>query len=128
MIFSLSVLEFAAIEKERTTIESRKSGLKVTIVESEEKVDLPNNSPFVNWREAKKFSGPLPFTFTFNKSKNEVLIIQGVRQNWKPNSVKVIYYESTFINSFKSASLANAFIIKDVSYFWKKGRTEKWIQ
>jgi hypothetical protein len=50
---------------------------------------LPEHSPFADWKEARRFAGPLPFTFTYNKDTKEVLFIEGVRQNWTPNPVKV---------------------------------------
>ena len=77
---------------------------------------------------ARRFAGPLPFTFTYNKETKEVLIIEGVRQNWTPNPVKVIDYNFDFLSSLKLENplLANAFIIKNIPYYWKKGKIEKW--
>jgi hypothetical protein len=53
-----------------------------------------------------------------------VLIIEGVRENWKPTPVKVIDYHFSFIENFNfsSAQLANAFIIHNIPYWWKKGK------
>jgi uncharacterized protein YqjF (DUF2071 family) len=111
-------------------ISSINSNFKITIDKTEEEISLPEYSPFANWKEARKFAGPLPFTFTYNKETKEVLIIEGVRQNWKPNPVKVIDYDYHFLNSHKleNAVLANAFIIKNISYYWKKGKKELWIK
>jgi len=107
---------------------STKSKFKITIDKSEENISLPAHSPFSDWKEARKFAGPLPFTFTFNPATNEVLIIEGVRQNWTPNPVKVINYEFDFLNSLKLVNpiLANAFVIKNIPYYWKKGKIEIW--
>ena len=107
---------------------STKSKFKITIDKSEENISLPEHSPFSDWKEARKFAGPLPFTFTFNPATNEVLIIEGVRQNWTPNPVKVINYEFDFLNSLKLVNpiLANAFVIKNIPYYWKKGKIEIW--
>lgn len=109
-------------------IKSEKSGLEVTINLEKETPNLPDNSPFNDWKEARKFAGPLPFTFTFNKYKKEVLIIEGVRENWIPKSIEVTKYHSDFINSFNfhGIILANAFIIWDVPYQWKKGKIDPW--
>jgi hypothetical protein len=87
---------------------------------------LPEHSPFADWNEARRFAGPLPFTFTYIKETKEVLIIEGVRQNWTPNPVKVIDYNFDFLSTIKLESpvLANAFIIKDIPYNWKKGKIE----
>jgi hypothetical protein len=91
---------------------------------------LPNGSPFADWKEARRFSGPLPFTFTYNKPDKEVLIIEGVREKWKPTPVRVIDCNFSFINKMKltDAKLANAFMIKNVPYYWKKGKIEHWIK
>ena len=112
-----------------TEINSKKSGFKILIDNSDnENISLPNGSPFADWKEARKFSGPLPFTFTYNQSDKKVLIIEGVRENWKPTPVKVIDYNFSFIDNMKlsDAKLANAFIIKNIPYYWKKGKIEQW--
>jgi uncharacterized protein YqjF (DUF2071 family) len=114
-----------------TEINSEKSNFKILIDDSEnEDISLPTGTPFTNWKEARRFSGPLPFTFTYNNATNEVLIIEGVRENWKPIPVKVISYNFSFINNMKltDTKLANAFIIKNVPYHWKKGKIEQWIK
>jgi hypothetical protein len=91
-------------------------------------IALPAGSPFVDWKEARRFAGPLPFTFTYNPVSKQVLIIEGVRENWKPAPVKVIDYHFSFINSLKlqGATLANAFVIRNIPYYWKKGKIEQW--
>tara|TARA_R110002050_G_scaffold300769_1_gene472410 strand:+ start:40762 stop:41502 length:741 start_codon:yes stop_codon:yes gene_type:complete len=110
-------------------ISSIKSDFKIEIdtIENNE-ISLPENSPFTNWKEARRFAGPLPFTFTYNEKKKEVLIIEGVRQNWKPKPVKINNYRINFLDSlkFKNQALANAFIIENIPYQWKKGRKELW--
>ena len=109
-------------------IKSMKSGFTVKIDTSKKEKILPKNSPFENWKEARRFAGPLPFTFTYNEDKIEVLIIQGVRQNWKPKPIEIGDYNFTFLNKFhfKNCVLANAFVIENSPYYWKKGEIEKW--
>jgi len=109
-------------------ISSNKSKFKITIDKKEEGIALPENSPFADWKEARRFVGPLPFTFTYNSATKEVLIIEGVRQNWTPSPVKVIDYDFDFLNSLKLVNpiLANAFVIKNIPYYWKKGKIELW--
>ena len=116
------------LENNTKEIFSAKSKFKVKISSKEENISLPKNSPFADWKEARRFAGPLPFTFTINKEKKEVLIIEGVRQNWIPNPVEVIDYEFDFLKKLKLKNpiLANAFIIKNVPYYWKKGKKEVW--
>jgi hypothetical protein len=109
-------------------ISSIHSKFKIKIENTGENIPLPKHSPFSDWKEARKFAGPLPFTFTFNKTKNEVLIIEGVRQNWTPNPIKVIDYYIDYLQALnlENPVLANAFIIKNIPYYWKKGKIERW--
>src|ERR1700722_13920867 len=47
-----------------TEIYSNKSGFKIRIENpGMEDVPLPSGSPFTDWKEARRFAGPLPFTF-----------------------------------------------------------------
>jgi len=109
-------------------ISSARSKFSITIDLTEEEISLPENSPFHDWKEARRFAGPLPFTFTYNPVSKEVLIIEGVRQNWAPAPVKVIDYDFEFLRSLKLKDpiLANAFAIKNIPYYWKKGKIETW--
>jgi len=110
-------------------ISSVLSDFKITI-RTYEGVDiaLPSGSPFANWKEARKFAGPLPFTFTFDAESSKMLIIEGVRENWVPTPVEALNYHFSFLNNLhlKGIQLANVFIIKEIPYYWKKGKTEQW--
>jgi uncharacterized protein YqjF (DUF2071 family) len=110
------------------TISSVKSKLSITIDTTTGDVQLPGQSPFNDWNEARRFAGPLPFTFTYDNEKREVLIIEGVREHWTPSPVRVLDYQIDFLNTLETdtAVLANAFIIKNIPYYWKKGKKEKW--
>ncbi len=119
--------------KEKTTnntinVSAMQSSLNINVQIGTEDIGLPALSPFVDWKEARKFAGPLPFTFTYNEAKKEVLIIEGVRQNWTPMPLKVLNYTIPFLQELqlKEPILANAFIIKDIPYYWKKGKMEIW--
>lgn len=109
-------------------IKSVKSEFTLKINNTEKEINLPVNSPFENWKEARRFAGPLPFTFTYNEEKREVLIIEGVRQNWKPKPIEIVDYNFSFINkfNFQNSVLANAFVIENIPYYWRKGKIEKW--
>ncbi len=110
------------------TIKSEKSKFHLTIEETDSEIQIPENSPFTDWKDARKFAGPLPHTFTYNKADNSVLIILGVRQNWRPEPVKVESYNFEFLDNLnlKNVVLANAFEVKNIPYYWEKGRLEKW--
>ena len=109
-------------------VRSAGSGLFIRLETGNEVIHLPKKSPFADWKEARRFAGPLPFTFTYNPKTKKVLIIEGVRKNWVPQPIKVIDYGIPFLNSLglNRAILANAFIIYNTPYYWKKGRTELW--
>jgi uncharacterized protein YqjF (DUF2071 family) len=109
-------------------ISSLKSNFQIVIERTTEEIHLPEHSPFTDWKEARRFAGPLPFTFTYNAEDKSMLIIEGVRQNWKPEPVKVSNYRFEFLEALhlKEIALANAFEIENVPYYWKKGVLEKW--
>lgn len=111
-----------------TSIVSERSALNVEVKSDGDEIALPKDSPFKDWKEARRFAGPLPFTFTVNSETNEVLIIEGVREDWTPKPVEVIKYDIGFLKqkAFKGMVLANAFIIENIPYYWKKGRKEIW--
>lgn len=107
---------------------SKNSFINVIVGFPEHNVNLPETSPFVDWKQARRFAGPLPFTFSFNGNTREVLIVEGSRENWQPTPVKVIMADIGFLNELKleGMRLASAFVTKDIPYHWKKGRTELW--
>ncbi|SKC77503.1 DUF2071 domain-containing protein [Ohtaekwangia koreensis] len=109
-------------------VTSNKSGLQIKVDTKDTTIPLPFGSPFKDWKEARRFAGPLPFTFTYNAKRKEVLIIEGVREHWTPQPVAVIEHEVGFLQSLnlKQAILANAFVISNIPYYWKKGRIDLW--
>ncbi|HCS21166.1 MAG TPA: hypothetical protein DIW47_11515 [Bacteroidetes bacterium] len=110
------------------TISSENSNFHVTLEQTVTEIALPEGSPFADWKEARRFAGPLPFTFTCDEAVQTVLIIEGVRENWKPEPVKVESYHFDFLKSLnlENVVLANAFEIRNIPYFWKKGKLERW--
>lgn len=109
-------------------ISSARSGFKIKADISNKNAILPGNSPFSDWKEARRFAGPLPFTFSYKPERKEVLIIEGVRQNWEPKPVAIMDHQVSFLDTLdlKSPVLANAFIIENIPYYWKKGKKERW--
>jgi uncharacterized protein YqjF (DUF2071 family) len=118
----ISLMEEGSI----VNVQSKQSDLDIAVDVGE--AVLPPDSPFHDWKEARRFAGPLPFTFTYNEQSKKVVIIEGVRTNWTPAPVHVIRSNSGFINrlGLKDIRLANAFIINNVPYYWKRGKTELW--
>lgn len=126
--YNYTTTDISKTENERgLEIQSSHSDFKVLLDQVEE-APLPPQSPFLDWKEARRYAGPLPFTFTYNSISQEVLIIEGVRQNWTPKPVRVLDYHFSFLDSLqlKNPVLANAFVIRDIPYLWKKGKIEKW--
>jgi uncharacterized protein YqjF (DUF2071 family) len=115
-------------DKSIITVQSNKSDLDIKVDIEKEDIHLPSQSPFKDWKEARRYAGPLPFTFTYNSGTKEVLIIEGVRQDWTPKPVEVITSNVGFIKNmgFKDIVLANAFVIQDIPYYWKKGKKDLW--
>ena len=115
-------------ENDSIEITSIRSNFKIQVENTPgANISLPAGSPFSNWKEARRFAGPLPFTFTYLPGQKKVLIIEGVRENWKPKPVHVLKYDFSFLDDLKldGIKLANAFMIENVPYYWKKGKMEK---
>lgn len=89
---------------------------------------LPEGSPFPDLREARKFAGPLPFTFDYEKETHSIVRIQGVRRQWDPQPVAVEVRECTFFArppfDRERPVLASAFHLQDVPYRWERGICE----
>jgi uncharacterized protein YqjF (DUF2071 family) len=87
---------------------------------------LPEGSPFANLAEARRFAGPLPYTFEYEKQTRSIIGIRAERQSWDPQPVMVEVRENTFLSRepFCRATpiLANAFHVHDVPYRWHRGR------
>jgi len=113
----------------RIKVQSNASSIDLEVVINETEPSLPVGSPFSSWLEARRFAGPLPFTFTYNQETKEVLIIEGVRKQWLPQPVDLVSCNIGFLkrDEFKNAVLANAFLFQNIPYRWKKGRIEKWL-
>ena len=89
---------------------------------------LPVGSPFPDWRTARRFAGPMPFTFS-PESDGSFVVIEGSRDEWKPRPVEVKSWEVGLFNEvpLRDATpvLANAFVVEGVDYRWEKGRIVK---
>jgi hypothetical protein len=110
-----------------TEIISNRSGFRILVEQArDENISLPAGSPFESWKEARRFAGPLPFTFT--SADKKILIIEGVREDWMPKPIRVLDYRFPFLDHLKIADikLANAFVIENIPYYWKKGKVEQW--
>jgi Uncharacterized conserved protein (COG2071) len=108
-------------------IKAADTGLDIA-VDTRADAELPGESPFPSWEVARRFSGPMPFTFTCEREKNRVIIVEGVRSDWKPRPVKVLRYHIPHLDrlGLGHAVLANAFVVENIPYHWKRGSAEPW--
>ena len=105
-----------------------RADLQVEADLSAETAALPEGSPFPNFTEARKFAGPLPFTFDYEKQTRSMIRVEGVRQRWNPRPVSVTVHQNAFFGhdpfNRASAVLANAFFLENVPYAWRAGIRE----
>ncbi|MEM8900129.1 MAG: DUF2071 domain-containing protein, partial [Bacteroidota bacterium] len=118
------------IQQSENTIQSTRSGFNIRTDETDSVVSLPEGSPFKDWKEARRFAGPLPHTFSWLKEPNQVLIIRGIRQSWKPQPVNISEYQISFLEQLNlpNIRLASAFEIRNIPYHWEKGKLAPWKQ
>lgn len=105
------------------------SGLAIAVERAAaEPVPLPAGSPFADWRQARRFAGPLPFTFSVEPGAERIVIIEGVRESWAPRPVQVVEQRVPFVESLadRPPVLASAFTLERIPYRWKRGRVERW--
>jgi len=112
------------------TFASQKAGLAVRVEELPHyEPALPAGSPFGSWAQARRFAGPLPFTFSYQAARRQVVIVEGIREAWRPRPVLVHEAQVGFIHQLglSECRLASAFTMTDIPYRWKKARTEPWL-
>lgn len=86
---------------------------------------LPPGSPFPDWRTARRYAGPMPFTFS-PEGERRYVVIEGRRAEWKPRPVSVKHWQ---VGLFREGPLrdvepilANAFAVENIDYRWERGR------
>ena len=86
---------------------------------------LPAGSPFASVREARRFAGPLPFTFDYERETNAIIAIQATRAHWRPEPVTVAVERLSFFAqpAFRGCTplLAAAFHVSRIDYRWERG-------
>lgn len=113
------------VPNQTVRVESPTTGLKLLadIVDAG-LTPLPDNSSFRNWREARGYAGPLPYTFSVNPK--EVVIVEGKRTQWQPRPVRIVEATVPYLRQLVPVEpvLANAFITENIPYEWTSGRRE----
>jgi Uncharacterized conserved protein (COG2071) len=86
---------------------------------------LPVSSPFTTPRQARRYTGPLPWTVTQSKATGSFVAVRGRRGQWKPRLVTAEVRTCTFFDrpEFAGATprLAAVFYIDAVPYSWDTG-------
>ncbi len=126
----------------QASIEAEGEQLRVTVRSPAEAADLevvadlssvpaalPAGSPFTNLEDARRFAGPLPYTFDYERQTNSIVMIKAARSRWEPQPIAVAVRKATFLehppfNSVKPI-LANAFHVENVPYRWERGVVER---
>ncbi|MCA2972444.1 MAG: DUF2071 domain-containing protein [Acidobacteriaceae bacterium] len=83
--------------------------------------DLPPSSPFPDLPTARRFAGPMPYTFDYEAQTHSLVQIRGVRTHWDLRPVAVDVHRAAFLAPYPEARLANAFYVHDTAYRWEKG-------
>jgi hypothetical protein len=108
----------------RTT--GKEADLEVVACMAAGPAPLPSGSPFATLAEARRFAGPLPYTFDYEEATHSIIGIRAMRPSWNPQPVAVDVRRNTFLERepFRGSSpiLANAFHVRGVPYQWQRGR------
>jgi hypothetical protein len=125
---NLQITETGQETRVKSALDDGTPALDLTFESQDGLVELPPGSPFADWRTARRFAGPMPFTFSREKDGSFV-VIEGRRQDWEPRPVLVKKWEIGFFNETPLRGtkpiLANAFTVKDIAYRWERGKIVK---
>ena len=120
-------ITFAATPEALTISAPHGLDVSASIATPVQEIALPHGSPFSSWKEARRYSGPLPFTFSYHARRSEMVIVEGVREGWQPRPVEIVraHVPTIEVLGFRDCQLANAFLVSDIPYFWKAGVVER---
>lgn len=108
-----------------TTLPNGKNTLDLTFDAETPAAKLPSDSPFANWRVARRFAGPMPFTFS-PENDGKFVVIEGKRADWTPRPIAVHDWQVGLFEETPLAGvtpiLANAFTVENIAYRWERGR------
>jgi hypothetical protein len=109
----------------RTSLADGATTLDLTFDADTPDAGLPDGSPFPDWRTARRFAGPMPFTFS-PEPDGRVVVIEGRRADWKPRPIRIMDCSAALFRegALKSHTpiLANAFAVENIEYHWSRGR------
>lgn len=89
--------------------------------------ELPESSPFASAKDARRFAGPLPYTFS--PDPEGIVVVKSSRNDWEPVPVRVEVARASFFTHGAFAGvpsrLANAFHVADLDYGWRAGQLHR---
>jgi hypothetical protein len=109
----------------RLTTPAAEAALHVLARLTGQQASLPASSPFRSDQDARRFTGPLPWTFDYEPQTRSIVMIRGRRSHWQPRRVAVEVKTCRFLEKapFGAANprLASAFHVTDLDYGWEHG-------
>lgn len=116
----------------RVTTPQSAADVDVTTNLGEERGELPVGSPFESEHAARRFAGPMPYTFDYEPETRSIIRIKGVREDWSPRLVRVDVRALNFVLSGPLAEhgpvLASAFHVSRINYRWERGIVEPLVE
>lgn len=92
-----------------------------------DRTELPPDSVFADARTARRFAGPLPYTFS--PDPNGIVVVKASREEWTPRPVQVEVARASFLDhgllAGVPARLSNAFHVGDLDYGWRSGELHR---
>jgi len=88
---------------------------------------LPPGSPFADAKQARRFMGPMPFTFGYEPETHSIVRVEGVRRDWRPRTVPVDVHRLDALRHLAPGLepvLASSFYLEAVDYRWRRGVRE----
>lgn len=86
--------------------------------------ELPPTSVFQSWEAARRYAGPMPFTFA--SEKRAIVSVAGTRAHWKPLPLALVDWRIPFFEKLVGtpAVPAAVFLVENVDYRWERGVRE----
>lgn len=123
----ISVEESVSETEMRVVTTSRGRGVTLDVVldtQTEPTTSIAG-SPFPDLHTARRFAGPMPYTFD-DEGDGNFVVIEGRREKWQPKPVAVKLWNVSMFDEpqFKGVTpiLANAFKVEQLPYRWERGR------
>jgi hypothetical protein len=111
--------------KMTAVVDSRDGAADLAVVADLDRHEPPPGTPFASAAAARRFAGPLPYTFDYEARTGSIVVVKATRSQWRPQPVSVAVEKISFFRhgSFVSSKpvLANAFHVADLDYGWGSG-------